>query len=166
MVYDARNFIERNKNFLSPEVTQVLRLSKNQTIVQFFSNLMTKTGNLTITDDDVKQTRWTSAITNTSHQNKVTKTLSSLHYFSRMQCPKIHPNDMIFLQRFNTKSKGKYSQTRQMQTIAATMRNSLMELLQRVSAGSPHFVRCIRSNLRREPMAFDRDLVRYQVRGQ
>ncbi|CAG7716563.1 unnamed protein product [Allacma fusca] len=137
VIYDACNFVERNKNFLSPEMIQVMRISTNPTIVQLYSNQMTKTGNLTITEEDVKQTRWTSAITATTHQDK----------------------------RYNTTSKGKFSQTRQMQTIASTTRNALLELLSRVSGGSAHFVRCIRSNLNREAMTFDRDLVRYQLRA-
>jgi len=50
-----------------------------------------------------------------------------------------------------------------MQTIAATMRNSLLEMLQKVSYGSPHFVRCIKSNLKQVAFNFDQDLVKYQV---
>jgi len=54
--------VERNKNFLAPELIETMRSSKNPVIVTLFTNLMTKTGNLTIYDDDVKQTRWTSAV--------------------------------------------------------------------------------------------------------
>ncbi|CAL8096465.1 unnamed protein product [Orchesella dallaii] len=139
VIYDARNFVERNKNFTSPEMIQVMRLSENPAVVQLFSNLMTKTGNLTISEEDMqgKQTKWTSALAVKPQQAK----------------------------KFNTKSRGKYSQSRQMQTIAATMRNSLLELLQKVSEGSAHFVRCLRSNLKSTPFSFDRDLIRYQIRA-
>ncbi|ODM92471.1 Neither inactivation nor afterpotential protein C [Orchesella cincta] len=118
---------------------QVMRLSENPAVVQLFSNLMTKTGNLTISEEDMqgKQTKWTSALAVKPQQAK----------------------------KFNTKSRGKYSQSRQMQTIAATMRNSLLELLQKVSEGSAHFVRCLRSNLKSTPFSFDRDLIRYQIRA-
>jgi myosin heavy subunit len=43
------------------------------------------------------------------------------------------------------------------------MRHSLLEMLQKASQGSAHFVRCIRSNLKCAPFTFDRDLIRYQV---
>lgn len=41
-------------------------------------------------------------------------------------------------------SQGQYSQTRQMQTIAMKTRQSLIQIMQKLARGSPHYVRCIR----------------------
>lgn len=44
--YDASSFLEKNRNFLPPEVVQLLRTSSNPTIQFLFSCPLTKTGNL------------------------------------------------------------------------------------------------------------------------
>ena len=46
VIYDADSFLEKNRNFLPPEVVQLLRTSSNPTIQFLFSCPLTKTGNL------------------------------------------------------------------------------------------------------------------------
>ncbi|CAG0923056.1 unnamed protein product, partial [Notodromas monacha] len=55
------------------------------------------------------------------------------------------------------------SQTRAQQTMATYFRYSLMDLLQKMVAGAPHFVRCIKPNDARSRAVFDRAKVRAQL---
>lgn len=57
-----------------------------------------------------------------------------------------------------------YSQTKSQQTMATYFRYSLMNLLQTVLDGAPHFVRCIKPNTSQIPDSFDEDYVVTQLR--
>ena len=46
VTYDAMSFLEKNRNFLPPEVVQLLRTSSNPTVQFLFHCPLTKTGNL------------------------------------------------------------------------------------------------------------------------
>lgn len=46
VTYDATGFLDKNRNFLPPEIVQLLRQSKNQVIKYLFQCPLTKTGNL------------------------------------------------------------------------------------------------------------------------
>lgn len=46
VTYDASSFLEKNRNFLPPEVVQLLRSSGNPTVRFLFQCPLTKTGNL------------------------------------------------------------------------------------------------------------------------
>ncbi|ELU11296.1 hypothetical protein CAPTEDRAFT_226099 [Capitella teleta] len=56
------------------------------------------------------------------------------------------------------------SQSRTQQTIATYFRYSLMDLLSKMVAGTPHFVRCIRPNVENSPGFFDKEKVMLQLR--
>ena len=56
------------------------------------------------------------------------------------------------------------SQTRAQQTVATYFRYSLMDLLQKMVAGAPHFVRCVKPNEARSSTTFDKAKVRSQLR--
>lgn len=58
----------------------------------------------------------------------------------------------------------KSPKTRTQQTAASYFRHSLSELLQKISGGSPQFVRCIKPNDTRMPHSFDYAKVLKQLR--
>ncbi|KAL8623918.1 hypothetical protein ACOMHN_054259 [Nucella lapillus] len=59
---------------------------------------------------------------------------------------------------------GSTSMTRIQQTVSTYFRFSLMDLLNKMVAGTPHFVRCIKPNDVKEPGNFDTDRVQTQLR--
>jgi myosin-3 len=70
---------------------------------------------------------------------------------------------LICLQeRYN--SHGLASQSRAQQTVATYFRYSLMDLLQKMVAGTPQFVRCIKPNDVRAPKCFEASKVIKQLR--
>lgn len=65
-------------------------------------------------------------------------------------------------ERYN--SRGLASQSRAQQTVATYFRYSLMDLLQKMVAGAPQFVRCIKPNETRAPRCFEGPKVLKQLR--
>lgn len=65
-------------------------------------------------------------------------------------------------ERYN--SRGLASQSRAQQTVATYFRYSLMDLLQKMVAGAPQFVRCIKPNETRRPRSFEVAKVLKQLR--
>lgn len=51
MTYDARDFGDVNRDFVPPEMLETLRGSSEDIIKLMFLNLLTKTGNLTMTTE-------------------------------------------------------------------------------------------------------------------
>ena len=69
-------------------------------------------------------------------------------------------NDWI-QKAFNT--KGLASQSRSQQTVATYFRYSLMDLLQKMIAGTPHFIRCIKPNDSGKAKEWNREKVMQQL---
>lgn len=76
---------------------------------------------------------------------------------------------LFYKQRFNTMSRGQFSQIRKMRTCAATFKSTSLEILKNLSigggSGGMHFIRCIRSDLEGTPRGFYREVVRQQIRA-
>lgn len=131
VVYQADDFLEKNRNYLPMEVIQLLRQSQYDMIRFLFQCPITKTGNLY------------SAFQDTTG--------------SRSNILKIDTKE-----KFN--SRGLASQSRAQQTVATYFRYSLMDLLQKMVAGTPQFVRCIKPNDVKTPKSFDATKVIKQLR--
>jgi len=62
--------LEKNRDFLAPEVVETMRMSKNNVIKDLFFNRLTKSGNLTVCRDKTlmvktknsKVSRWGAAL--------------------------------------------------------------------------------------------------------
>ncbi|XP_015178392.1 PREDICTED: neither inactivation nor afterpotential protein C isoform X1 [Polistes dominula] len=147
LVYDASEIAEKNRDFVPPEMIETLRLSSFETVKQMFTNKLTKSGSLTIVVD--------------TPQKEEKKTKKSKWETIMQETTK--------LRKYNTASKGQYSQTRKMRTCAATFRSSSLEILKSLSvgggSGGVHFIRCIRADLEGTPQGFYRDVVRQQIRA-
>ena len=72
---------------------------------------------------------------------------------------------IFILQKLLTESQGQFSQTRQMQTAAATYRAISLEILRGAGSSGAHFVRCIRTDLIGQPRGFHHEIVRQQLRA-
>lgn len=72
-------------------------------------------------------------------------------------------------QKYNTESKGQYSQTRRMRTSAGVFRAMSLELLRGLAVGAgsggTHFVRCLRADITGAPRGFQTEVVRQQLRA-
>lgn len=132
VVYQADNFLEKNRNFLPTEVIQLIRSSKFEMVRFLFQCPITKTGNL----------------------------CSSIQDSPAMQAANLSKNDT----REPYNSRGLASQSRAQQTVATYFRYSLMDLLQKMIAGSPQFVRCIKPNDYQTAKQFESAKVLKQLR--
>ncbi|CAG9567458.1 unnamed protein product [Danaus chrysippus] len=141
--YDAREMADKNKDFLPPEMIETMRASTNLTLQQLFKNKLTKAGNLTAASNQSPSQ---------SGKSKSEKETAN-----------------IKARKYNTVSKGQYSQIRRMRTAAATFRSTSLELLKLLSngagSGGTHYVRCIRTDLNDSPRGFQPELVRQQLRA-
>ncbi|XP_078702494.1 myosin-IIIb-like isoform X1 [Branchiostoma floridae x Branchiostoma belcheri] len=142
VVYDAKDFLEKNRDYLAPDVVLLLRQSERKLIRSLFLNPLTKTGNLANT----RGSNGTSGQPRVSHvrirpinasnsKNNTTELLS--------------PEDSV---------------GRTQQTVALYFRYSLMDLLQKMETGMPMFVRCIKPNNDKIPGQFDIEKVLIQLR--
>ncbi|XP_035717985.1 neither inactivation nor afterpotential protein C-like isoform X5 [Vespa mandarinia] len=148
LVYDASEISEKNRDFVPPEMIETLRQSSFDIVKDMFTNKLTKAGNLTIVVDNQK----------TEEEKKIPKSKWGAIIQENMK-----------LRKYNTASKGQYSQTRKMRTCAATFRSTSLEILKSLlvggGSGGIHFVRCIRADLEGIPQGFYRDVVRQQIRA-
>lgn len=74
------------------------------------------------------------------------------------------------LQKYNTESRGEYSQTRRLRTASAVYRSSCMEILRSLAdtnehRNGVHFVRCLRATLTDEPLDFQPEVVALQLKA-
>lgn len=135
VVYQADGFLEKNRNFLPPEVVQLMRQSQYDIIRFLFQCPITKTGNLYSPLQGDIDSRTLDSPTSTDNTRQ---------------------------EKFN--SRGLASQSRAQQTVSTYFRYSLMELLQKMVSGSPQFVRCLKPNDSRSPKHFDSTKVLKQLR--
>lgn len=134
VIYNADGFLEKNKNFLPQEIIQLIRGSQYDVIRFLFQCPITKTGNLY-----------------SPHLDDGTQASESI-------LMKINTRE-----RVSSSGKGLASQSRAQQTAATYFRFSLMDLLQKMVAGTPQFVRCIKPNEQQMPQLFEDDKVIKQL---
>ncbi|XP_034933693.1 neither inactivation nor afterpotential protein C isoform X2 [Chelonus insularis] len=143
--YDATDIVEKNRDFVPPEMINTMRTSTLEIIKQIFTGQLTKSGNLTTVSDQPKGPQVKKRVGGKAQQ------------------------EASKIRRYNTSSRGQFSQSRKMRTCAATFRSVSLEILKNLSVGSSnggtHFVRCIRADLEGKPRGFYRELVRQQIRA-
>ncbi|KAF6215406.1 hypothetical protein GE061_010158 [Apolygus lucorum] len=148
VTYNAISMCSKNRDFLPPELTEVMRTSTDPVVKQLFTNKLSRTGNVTIMQENTEN------ITSSDAKDKGKKRWGALLMDSKGN-----------VRRYNTVSKGEFSQTRGIRTAAATFRSTCLELLRMLSLGSTHFVRCLRTDLSRNAGVFQTNIVKQQLRG-
>ncbi|KAG8034288.1 hypothetical protein G9C98_001372 [Cotesia typhae] len=144
VVYQADGFLDKNRNFLSPEVIQLIRQSQFDMIRFLFQCPITKTGNLYST-------------------TTTTTTMTKKRIFNNND----DDDDKNYLStrdKYSNRISVLSSQSRVQQTVSTYFRYSLMDLLQKMVSGTPQFVRCIKPNDMSNLKLFDNEKVTKQLR--
>ncbi|KAG5675871.1 hypothetical protein PVAND_005739 [Polypedilum vanderplanki] len=148
--YNTRDFIEKNRDFLPPEMMETMRLSECEIVKTLFTNPLSKSGNLTMAMTEIEAR-------STSTSRKGAKWANAL------------VNEKIKNRKMNTLSHGQYSQIHRMRTMSAVFRAASLEILKNLSvisnSGGIQFVRCVRCDLDYREMNFNEDIVRQQLRA-
>ncbi|XP_072307193.1 myosin-IIIa [Eucyclogobius newberryi] len=138
VIYNAAGFLAKNRDTLPADIILLLRSSENELICKLVTHPLTITGNLAHTKGKGKNTlRSPGGTTRTAN---LTKSDRDTPY---------HPRETTNMRT---------------QTVASYFRYSLMDLLSKMVAGQPHFVRCIKPNIDRQASNFDREKVILQLR--
>uniref|UniRef100_A0A8C7T5Z0 non-specific serine/threonine protein kinase n=1 Tax=Oncorhynchus mykiss TaxID=8022 RepID=A0A8C7T5Z0_ONCMY len=135
VIYNAAGFLSKNRDTLPADIVLLLRSSENQLIRKLVTHPLTKTGNLAHTKGKGMNTLMSIVLCVQGD----TGTGETTH----------HPRE---------------STNMRTQTVASYFRYSLMDLLSKMVAGQPHFVRCIKPNNDRQASKFDREKVLVQLR--
>ncbi|XP_037550372.1 myosin-IIIa [Nematolebias whitei] len=140
VIYNAAGFLAKNREMLPADIILLLRSSENELVRKLVTHPLTKTGNLAHTKGKGMNTMRT--------PRTPTRTMTLAKPIESGDTP-YHPRETT-----NMKT----------QTVASYFRYSLMDLLSKMVAGQPHFVRCIKPNNDRQANKFDREKVLVQLR--
>ncbi|MBN3277259.1 MYO3A protein, partial [Polyodon spathula] len=184
VIYNASGFLAKNRDTLPADIVLLLRSSENDLIRKLVTNPLTKTGNLAHTKGKVVSTNQTHTSLHSPNSTKMDMlVLFSSLSFSEVMTPL--PRTVVHAPAFAApKRKERFDclcivsvqgeggeathprETTNMrtQTVASYFRYSLMDLLSKMVAGQPHFVRCIKPNNDRQASKFDREKVLVQLR--
>uniref|UniRef100_A0A3P8SPF2 non-specific serine/threonine protein kinase n=1 Tax=Amphiprion percula TaxID=161767 RepID=A0A3P8SPF2_AMPPE len=155
VIYNAAGFLAKNRETLPADIVLLLRSSENELIRKLVTHPLTKTGKV-------------------GHQMGVLTLYSSFSFTEVMNlfpyCWLMKkPIQLPFLtldpgEPGDTPSHPRETTNMRTQTVASYFRYSLMDLLSKMVAGQPHFVRCIKPNNDRHANKFDREKVLVQLR--
>uniref|UniRef100_A0A8C2EWD7 non-specific serine/threonine protein kinase n=1 Tax=Cyprinus carpio TaxID=7962 RepID=A0A8C2EWD7_CYPCA len=178
VIYNASGFLAKNRDALPADIVLLLRSSENELICKLVTHPLTKTGNLAHTKGKAagsarmgtQQSQRTINFAKVPHFDL----FSSLYYrsSSRKLTP-THDKTMLALpvdtvqtaeSTGDTTHHPRETTNMKTQTVASYFRYSLMDLLSKMVAGQPHFVRCIKPNNDRQAHKFDREKVLIQLR--
>ncbi|CAG05467.1 unnamed protein product [Tetraodon nigroviridis] len=138
VIYNAAGFLAKNRDTLPADIILLLRSSENELIHKLVTHPLTRTGNLAHTKG-----KGINSIPRTP-----TRTITFAKPSELGETP-YHPRETTSMRT---------------QTVASYFRFSLMDLLSKMVAGQPHFVRCIKPNNERQASRFDREKVLVQLR--
>ncbi|XP_063339367.1 myosin-IIIa isoform X2 [Pelmatolapia mariae] len=154
VIYNATGFLAKNRETLPADIILLLRSSENELIRKLVTHPLTRTGNLAHTKgkgiNTIRSPR-TPTRTVTLAKMGVLGLYSSFSFSEPGES-----GDTPYHPRETTNMRT--------QTVASYFRYSLMDLLSKMVAGQPHFVRCIKPNNDRHANKFDREKVLVQLR--
>eukprot|EP00062_Callorhinchus_milii_P015760 gi/632966460/ref/XP_007899427.1/ PREDICTED: myosin-IIIa [Callorhinchus milii] len=143
VLYNASGFLAKNRDTLPADIVLLLRSADNHLTRQLVTHPLTKTGNLAHTKGKSITTCRVRTPQRTPNHSKADQTSGD-------------SGDCAHYPRETTSMRT--------QTVASYFRYSLMDLLSKMVAGLPHFVRCIKPNNDRQANKFDREKVLVQLR--
>uniref|UniRef100_A0A673YPI6 non-specific serine/threonine protein kinase n=1 Tax=Salmo trutta TaxID=8032 RepID=A0A673YPI6_SALTR len=160
VIYNAAGFLSKNRDTLPADIVLLLRSSENQLIRKLVTHPLTKTGNLAHTKGKGMNTLMSMPRT-PAHPHRTMN-------FAKMGVLKLFSSSMSLCEgdtgTGETTHHPRESTNMRTQTVASYFRYSLMDLLSKMVAGQPHFVRCIKPNNDRQASKFDREKVLVQLR--
>ncbi|XP_012938920.1 myosin-IIIb [Aplysia californica] len=157
--YDARGLLEKNRDRLPIEILNIMRLSENEVVKALFQTPLTKTGNLA-----------SGSLTSSSRSSRVGSPMSTsssainISSYNSKSTSSMGGSRIYSLLHTSSSTASSASMTRIQQTVATYFRFSLMDLLNKMVAGTPHFVRCLKPNDVKEPGNFQPARVTTQLR--
>lgn len=137
--YDATNFLEKNRDTLSPDIIQVLRSSDNRLVRTLMQHPLARSG------VSVKKNSSQPPMFQVEKDKKLNGLLS---------LPETKQSPLL---ESNTTSRWQ-------QTVSVHFRYSLRDLLAKLLPAESHFVRCIRPNEQMIAGRFDQEKVQTQLR--
>ncbi|XP_072534788.1 myosin-IIIa [Salminus brasiliensis] len=155
VIYNAAGFLAKNRDALPADIVLLLRSSENDLIRKLVTHPLTKTGNLAHTKG---KTSGSARLGTRTPQRTINfAKMGVLVLFSSLSISEgDSAGESIHHPRETTNMRT--------QTVASYFRYSLMDLLSKMVAGQPHFVRCIKPNNDRQANKFDREKVLIQLR--
>ncbi|XP_077364898.1 myosin-IIIa isoform X2 [Festucalex cinctus] len=149
VIYNAAGFLAKNRDTLPADIVLLLRSSENELVRKLVTHPLTKTGNLAHTKGKGINTILSPRTLTFAKMGVLTLYTSFTFNETVDTDTPYHPRETINMRT---------------QTVASYFRYSLMDLLSKVVAGQPHFVRCIKPNNERQANKFDREKVLVQLR--
>ena len=140
--YDINGFLEKNRDTLAQALQMTMRTSSSILLREMFGAKLSRTG----------------SVRPSLRQKSVRKEQSPFAFFKRSLSKEIS------VSKRQNRTKASDTRSRGPNTVAFHFRNSLQELMEKMSQGTPHFVRCIKPNVRKEPDAFNPDYILQQLR--
>ncbi|XP_034022241.1 myosin-IIIa isoform X1 [Thalassophryne amazonica] len=153
VIYNAAGLLAKNRDTLSADIILLLRSSENELIRKLVTHPLTKTGNLAHTKGKGINTICSPQ---TPTRTVTFAKMGVLTLYTSFSLSEGEPGEMAYHPRETTNMRT--------QTVASYFRYSLMDLLSKMVAGQPHFVRCIKPNNDRQANKFDREKVLVQLR--
>ncbi|XP_052813336.1 myosin-IIIb-like isoform X3 [Mya arenaria] len=161
--YDCTGFLDKNRDRLPGEVGNLLRTSDNSVVKSLFQTPLTKTVSTDFTLGNLASGSLKPS-TQGSSLSSPSSTATGLTIASVQSIRSQQTSSMGGSRIYNALGSSAMSMTRIQQTVATYFRFSLMDLLAKMVAGSPHFVRCIRPNEKNAPDQFDSRKVTTQLK--
>ncbi|XP_051542770.1 myosin-IIIa-like [Myxocyprinus asiaticus] len=155
VIYNASGFLAKNRDALPADIVLLLRSSENELIRKLVTHPLTKTGNLAHTKG--KAVGSARMGTYPSERNKNFAKLDMFMLFNTVSFSEGESAG-------NSTRHPRETTNMKTQTVASYFRYSLMDLLSKMVAGHPHFMRCIKPNNDRQASKFDREKVLIQLR--
>uniref|UniRef100_A0A4W6DVD6 non-specific serine/threonine protein kinase n=1 Tax=Lates calcarifer TaxID=8187 RepID=A0A4W6DVD6_LATCA len=175
VMYNAAGFLAKNRDMLPADIVLLLRSSENELVRKLVTHPLTKTGNLAHTKGKgINTMRSPRTPTRTITFAKVLTALSALSLYCLLHQELPLKSCSIYFfpltvtttpsEQGDTPYHPRETTNMRTQTVASYFRYSLMDLLSKMVAGQPHFVRCIKPNNDRQANKFDREKVLVQLR--
>lgn len=137
--YDATNFLEKNRDTLSPDIIHVLRSSDNRLVRTLMQHPLSGSG---------------VSIKKNSSQPNMLQVEKDKRVNGLLSLPETKQSQSLYSN----------STSRWQQTVSVHFRYSLRDLLAKLLPAESHFVRCIRPNEQMVAGKFDQDKVQTQLR--
>ncbi|XP_053093792.1 myosin-IIIa [Pangasianodon hypophthalmus] len=162
VIYNASGFLAKNRDALPADIILLLRSSENELIRKLVTNPLTKTAYQPYIVRGLFKVKTFPLQSNLAHTKG--KGTGSVRLGSRQRSPQRSVNIVKGENGAESIHHPRETTNMRTQTVASYFRYSLMDLLSKMVAGQPHFIRCIKPNNDRQAHKFDREKVLIQLR--
>ncbi|KAL5004245.1 hypothetical protein ScPMuIL_017701 [Solemya velum] len=142
VTYDLRGILDKNRDTLPTAILYTMKTSNSLLVKELFQSKVTRIGSLA---------------PSARQQRKRTTTKSPFEFFKKMKGAKPDSKKQVIVPPYASERKGP-------STMAYHFKNSLADLVTKMQAAKPHFIRCIKPNNKKAPLQFYPELVLAQLR--